>query len=74
MTLIQLLLAMDPGTVVSVQRNTFDDESMFTLKPAHKFELGEIRGYEVVEFYPERYNAGYVLGITVIVKEVTACQ
>ena len=69
MRLLDLLMNMDGDTMVSVQKNETDDESMFNIKKAQEFELGEVRGWKVVSFYPERYNAGYCLGITVIVKE-----
>ena len=69
MSLLELLMKMDDDTLVSVQKNEMDDESMFKIKKSKEFELGEVRGWKVVNFYPERYNACYCLGITVIVEE-----
>lgn len=69
MSLLDLLMKMDDDTLVSIQKNEMDDESMFKIKKSKEFELGEVRGWKVVNFYPERYNAGYWLGITVIVEE-----
>lgn len=72
MTLIELLMKMDGDTMVSIQKKETDQESMFNIKKAHDFKMGEVRGWKVVNFYPEIYNAGWCLGITVIVKEETA--
>lgn len=71
MTLLDLLMKIDADTMVSVQK-TETAESMFDIKRAAAFELGEVKGLNVDYFYPERYSAFFCIGITVIVKEVGA--
>ena len=71
MRLFDLLMTVEPATIVSVQFHEHDTESYCALKEAQDFTVGESRLFKVKYFYPERYNSMHCIGITVIVEEAS---
>ena len=70
--LTELLYKISEHTTVWIAEDPSNSNGLY-LGPVGEIKLRDVKGYEVVELYPEHYPAIYnFAGITIIVRKETA--